>query len=402
MNKIAIVLSAFGALLLTSGQLQALTEKQVSHFDAETLEVKSAKEDTLSTSITLDINSKILSENRKVLVHLPEGYKDSNKTYPVLYVLDGNRHFPHARLSTQILQQQNLVPDMIIVAITNNRGTRTRDLSAEQLTFNQFITDELFPIIQLRFRASEIRTLFGHSMAGYFATNVLAKSPAMFDNYISASPVFQINDRHIVKAFKQLQLPNSLKRSLYFTLTDAVVEGKAAGDAMAEFVDSLSLSSPKGLNWKYDFIPNQVHMTTPYVTLYEGLTFVFSDFQAPKIASLDDYNKIGGLAGINAHYKQRAIKYGVPPVVPERTIRRIGFTLLDQGHAEDALTLLKTNVADNPNSLRALNALASTYEELNQVNKAIKTYNQALVLAKQQSSPAQQHFQTQLKRLTDA
>ena len=256
----------------------------------------------------MTIKSNVLSEERKVLVHLPEGYEESNNQYPVLYVLDGNRHLPHAILSSQILHQESLIPEMIIEAITNNRGTRTRDLSTNKAEFSKFIQDELFPVIQSRYRTSTIRTLFGHSMAGYFATTILADTPNMFDNYIAASPVLQVNDDLIVEAYKQLKMPKISDRTIYFTLTDAAVEGKAADNAMKKFVENLTSLAPKGLNWKYDFIPNQVHMTTPYITLYEGLALVFSDFQAPKIASLRSYTALGGMAGLDKYYKLRAEK----------------------------------------------------------------------------------------------
>lgn len=395
MNKFTIVRSVIYTSLLMLVQSVAVASNEV-----DRLEVKSAQIEKKKTSTTLTIKSKILSEERKVVVHLPEGYKESNKKYPVLYVLDGNRHLPHAILSSQILQQESLVPEMIIVAITNNRGTRTRDLSTNKAAFTQFIRDELFPVIQFRYRTSSIRTLFGHSMAGYFATNILADTPNMFDNYIAASPVLQVNDEHIVKTYQQLKIPNIADRTLYFTLTDAVVEGKAAGDAMKKFVENLTSSEPKGLNWQYNFIPNQVHMTTPYITLYEGLAFVFSDYQAPKIASFRHYKAFGGMAGLKKHYKLRAEKYGVSNVIPERTLRQIGFTILDEGHFKEAVTLLETNAAKNPSSLRALNALGTAYQELQQNKKAIEVYNKALALAKSQSSPAQNHFERELKKLT--
>ncbi|MEW6991448.1 alpha/beta hydrolase-fold protein [Colwelliaceae bacterium 6441] len=390
-----IVRNIICTFLLIFGQPVALASN-----DVQSLEVKSEEMETLSVSTTLNIKSNVLSEERKVLVHLPEGYKESNKAYPVLYLLDGNRHLPHAILSSQILHQESLIPEMIIVAITNNRGTRTRDLSTNKVAFSKFIEDELFPVIQSRYRTSAIKTLFGHSMAGYFATNILADTSNMFNNYIAASPVLQINEAHIVETFNQLQMPNISERSIYFTLTDAVVEGKAAGDAMTSFVANLTSSDPKGLNWSYDFIPNQVHMTTPYITLYEGLTFVFSDFQAPKIASLQDYEALGGMAGLNKHYALRSEKYSVNNVIPERTLRRIGFTILDDGHSKEALIILETNATKNPNSLRALNALGTAYQELQQNQKAIEVYSKALALAKKLSSPAQKRFEREIKKIS--
>lgn len=49
-----------------------------------------AAEKQLTYGSTATINSKAFASEREYYVHLPENYeKDSNKTYPVIYVLHG-------------------------------------------------------------------------------------------------------------------------------------------------------------------------------------------------------------------------------------------------------------------------------------------------------------------------
>lgn len=79
------------------------------------------------------IHSTILNENRNILVHLPSGYNDnlySAQRYPVIYLLDGDAHFPSVAGMVHQLSEINgntICPEMIIVAIPNT--DRTRDLT---------------------------------------------------------------------------------------------------------------------------------------------------------------------------------------------------------------------------------------------------------------------------------
>ncbi len=45
---------------------------------------------TVDVGKRYQINSAILGEQRDLLIHLPEGYQQSDGKYPVIYVLDGD------------------------------------------------------------------------------------------------------------------------------------------------------------------------------------------------------------------------------------------------------------------------------------------------------------------------
>jgi enterochelin esterase-like enzyme len=51
----------------------------------------------------ITISSKILNEDRQILVHLPQDYEYSAKKFPVLYVLDGEFFFYQAIGAVQFL-----------------------------------------------------------------------------------------------------------------------------------------------------------------------------------------------------------------------------------------------------------------------------------------------------------
>ena len=66
------------------------------------------------------VESKILGEKRVMFVRLPENYKNSAATYPILYVLDGHRlvENPYKKIFDQLADNEK-VPDVIMVGIAN-------------------------------------------------------------------------------------------------------------------------------------------------------------------------------------------------------------------------------------------------------------------------------------------
>ncbi len=127
-----------------------------------------AQEKTTQTAISIEIGkrftqySKVLKEERKLLIHLPESYKKSERHYPVIYVLDGNNHYEHTKNAVNLLADNNRIPESIVVAIPNNEGTRTRDLARQRDRFKAYITEEVIPFITKNYRTLEHKTIFGH------------------------------------------------------------------------------------------------------------------------------------------------------------------------------------------------------------------------------------------------
>ena len=367
-----------------------------------------AQQTPVSKSITRTLGkeykftSSVLKEERTLLIHVPNSYSTSSKKYPVIYVLDGNNHFNHAINAASLLSDNGRMPESIIVAIPNNRGTRGRDLGRGKDNFKKYIKEEVIPFVNKKYRTASHKTLFGHSMAGAFTLNYLATEPTMFDAYISASPVVQINNSELLEQFPILFKKNkTLSKPLYFTLADVEAEGQRATDALNKFVALLEKEAPKSFPWKYDFIENQIHMTTPYLTMYKGFTEVFHDFQSPSFTSYLDFKGKGGMNYLKSYYAKRAATYHTENVISENTLRRLSTVLLRENKEKMAIELLRQNVKNHPKSMGALNSLARTYVRLKQIEKAKNIYFTAAKLAEQQGSPNSDYFKRQIKRLEE-
>ena len=73
------------------------------------------------------MTSKVLGEERTILVSIPRGYENGEGRFPVLYLTDGDAHLLHTRGTVDFLARNGLMPDLIIVGVTNT--DRARDLT---------------------------------------------------------------------------------------------------------------------------------------------------------------------------------------------------------------------------------------------------------------------------------
>ena len=79
-----------------------------------------------SDTATIQLHSRILNEKRTLYVSLPEDYKLTRDSYPVLYVLDadGRSLFPNSVAVVRDLQAKGLCPEMILIGIWNTQRNR--------------------------------------------------------------------------------------------------------------------------------------------------------------------------------------------------------------------------------------------------------------------------------------
>ena len=345
------------------------------------------------------LDSKVLAESRQYLVHLPESYKDSDKTYPVIYALDGPSHFKHIVSAMKILHANDRMPEAIIVGIPNNPGTRGRDLSRNNDQFLNFLENELVPLIDNQYRTSSVNTLFGHSLAGYFTFHTMLNG-SRFTNFIAASPHIIANTSDIKSGLETMIKNNKhTGKSIYFTMADAQGDGAGRVKSVETLSEYLGKEKADGLAWKYQPIDQQEHMTTPYLTAFKGLTCVFTDFQTPMFADVKEFTAKGGMAAVTQHYKDRSKKYGAENKVAQRVIRQIAGLYMDEKKMDKAIELLSKSVNDNPTSMRAHFDLARGYQEKGDTSLAIKFYQQTQKLLQPEHGGFARFITTQLTEL---
>lgn len=140
-----------------------------------------------------------------VYVRLPEGYDASDgRTWPVVYLLDGDSLFPLLAPTHLFLGYDEGLPEAIVVGIgygsfdpaINKRnvdftalGEDTRSGEGGAEDFHRFLRDQVIPEVEGRHRGDpQRRILVGQSRAGYFVLWSALKEPDLFQARIASNP----------------------------------------------------------------------------------------------------------------------------------------------------------------------------------------------------------------------
>ena len=161
-----------------------------------------------------DLRAAALKRDYQVFVALPDSYRDSKKTYPVLFVTDANYAFPIARNISQRLTKHAGMEETIVVGLSYAKGdtgvySRRRDYTptvprkhdyrsdmpgrpvalGEAAAYARFLGDQVLPLIAKHYRADMKRKFFvGHSYGSLLGLQILLTEPRMFEHYILGSP----------------------------------------------------------------------------------------------------------------------------------------------------------------------------------------------------------------------
>lgn len=239
------------------------------------------------------LKSKILNEERTLNIYLPYGF-DKTKSYPVIYLLDGsiNEDFIHVSGLVQFFNQMYSMPETIVVGIANvdrkrdfTFHTDLKDLQKDYPTtghsekFISFFEKELKPYVESQFKTTDTY-LFGQSLGGLLATEILLKKPEMFNNYFIISPSLWWDDESLLKQAKELLNKSSdTKKFVYISV------GKGEHPVMVKDAESIYdiLKNSGKKNWKveYKMMEGDNHATILHRSLYEGLVKLFP-YQEPK------------------------------------------------------------------------------------------------------------------------
>ncbi len=230
------------------------------------------------------IESKVLSETRKLLIKLPKDYYGSNKSYPVIYRLDGDMDLfiETSGVIQRLAYGEELIPEMIVVMIENTH--RNRDMMPTNTNFfkqepgakkfKKFIKDELFLHMNRSYRITEERILVGQSLSSIFTLYCFLTCPDFFDSYIASSAGFPDCEAYFIKLTNEmLKIKQKELKKVFlsygakdFLDPDGVIEKQ-----LSNFTQLIQ--SDEHINCMYKIYQEEGHV--PYQSLYHGLKFLY-------------------------------------------------------------------------------------------------------------------------------
>lgn len=349
------------------------------------------------------LQSRILGEQRKIWVHVPDG---ANQKYPVVYVLDGDGHFSSVVGMIQQLSTggNNNCPKMIVVGITNT--DRTRDLTPTHIDaappfmdsvssktsgggehFIAFIEKELMPHIEAKYPTAPYKMFIGHSFGGLAVMQTFVHHTDLFNAYICIDPSMWWDKQKLLKqAEKALAEKKFDGKSLYLGIANTLEEGmdikKVQKDtsAASEHIRSILAldmafvkNKQNGLKYSSKYYPDDTHGSVPFITEYDALRFFF-DFFPMKFSMQDFTDSTGALADkYRNHFANLSQKMGYQLKPDEMEINFIGYDFLSRKLYKTAGSLFKLNVDNYPESFNVYDSYGDYFIAIgDQANAAIQ------------------------------
>ncbi|NQZ80559.1 MAG: hypothetical protein HRT52_06030 [Colwellia sp.] len=341
------------------------------------------------------IFSKTFNEERTLLIKLPEGYENAKNTqYPVFYTLDGTTHFHRVAGTLQWLSDTaNVIPQHIVVGLVADNSNRLRDAHpfktkrykegriAPAADFSHFLTDELVPYIDKKYRTHPMRTLAGHSAAGRSTVHSLTTTKDVFQAFIIMSPVFSESERSISFLQQTAKKLESAIKAPTFVFTSIGFEPNNQ-NTFDRIIDGFKRYAPDNLEWESQIYPQETHMSNPSKTLHNAMQAisVFRGWSVPPKLTHK------GLSAIKLHYQKLSEKFGynIPPV--EGLLINMAYDYLGLKQSEQAIEAFQLATKLYPLSANAHDSLADAYESADLLQQAMAVQKIAVKLAETQQS----------------
>jgi predicted alpha/beta superfamily hydrolase len=366
-----------------------------------------ANADNIILGEKIKIYSKVLDEDRKIVIRLPADYDKSNQKYPVLYLMDGEFFFLQASSAVQFLSelgyiQNQPISQMIIIGIVNvdrnrdytptyapkQKGGLEFPTSGKAEEFLKFLTSELFSYIESNYRTEPYRILAGWSLGGLFTVYTFLEHSDYFSAYLAISPSLWWDGDLFVTKTKTLIEQNKIKEKR-IAVTVGSLEGGDIGRSVRDgFIPLMTNKFGNKGFFKTIEIPNEGHNYGPYKALYEGLQLIYSDWQMPGDILPN------GLKAIKVFYKKLSEKYGYTIDIPEAAYSNLVNYVYNQVSTEAAVKTAKLYVQAYPESSFAYYRLGLFSFLFGNMEEAKESLQKALELENKTSNPNSERIVT--------
>ena len=240
------------------------------------------------------IQSTSVEDDFYLYISLPHSYEATDKSYPVLYILDSDIAYGMAASIARYLQFGGNIPELIIVGIgygtlrKEEGNMRQRDYSPTEKSgkegitggaqnFLNFLTNELFPHIESTYRTDKNdRAVFGYSMAGMFGLYTLFNKPETFNRYIIGSPYLLWDNGVIFDEEERATIKFTEINAKVFISVGSEESAEKYFNPVDELVTLLEEREYDGLILETKVFDGGTHLICPPEALSYGLISVFS------------------------------------------------------------------------------------------------------------------------------
>ncbi len=339
---------------------------------------------TSAQTIYETISSEKLGETRELKIQLPRNYdKNTDKTYPVMIVLDGDYLFEPVAGIVDYYSYWEDMPEMIVVGV-NEAGSREKDanydtqhfLPADQgAAFFEFLGMELLQKIDEKYRTAPFHMIIGHDFTANFINYYLLKPDPIFKGYINLSPDLapEMADR-ITHA-----LATSESKKWYYVATgsDDIPQLRKA---ILSFDDQLKTINNKLVDYKFDDFEGATHYTLVGKAIPSAIEDMFKVYRP---ISREEYRdillqtSISGYDYLADKYETINELYGINKKVRINDFLAINKAIEETHRWEEYKDLAKLAEENYPNTMLSTYFEARYEEETGNPKRAMKLYQKA-------------------------
>ncbi len=255
------------------------------------------QEVTIKDTEVKKIHSAIGNTDYSINIFLPRDYDKTSKSYPVVFILDAEYNFGLVSYATRRLIKDNLIPEVILVGIAYDTtyqwytNYRQRDYTPTKTRlphtgggeiFLGFIKNELIPLIKLKYRITDDRTIVGHSLGASLGFYSLLTKPGLFNRYLLVSPSLWYDNKQLFKIAKEaLPLQDALPTKAYTSIgaLETIQSGQVYDMVadLTEFVTLLNTQTKSNCKLKLEILDNETHRSVFPRAFINGMRILFND-----------------------------------------------------------------------------------------------------------------------------
>ncbi|MBQ0767803.1 MAG: esterase [Bizionia sp.] len=333
-----------------------------------------------------NFESQILNESRQLKIQLPRGYDQSDKSYPVIVVFDGDYLFEMVAGNVDYYGYWEDIPESIVIGV-NQLGKRDDDTAFSELNslpvekgdaFFRFVGEELVPYINKTYRTEKFKVAIGHDKTANFINYFLLKENPLFQAYINLSPDLAPE----MSAFLSERLA-AIESKIFYYLATSSNDVKSLKEKTEGLQTMLNGIDNKNVLKSFDNFEGPTHYSLPAYAIPKALESIFLVFQP---ISKDEYqNTLLKLEGSPVDYlteKYATIEdlFGIKKQISINDFRAIAATINKTEKFEYFEDLGKIARKQYPETLLGNYYLGRYYEKTGSPKKAMKTYQSAYIL----------------------
>lgn len=356
---------------------------------------------------TLDINSKVFNNVRKVKVNLPAEYAEyPNRSYKVIYLFDAQSDplFNFVKETNSYLNSNVNIyvePVILVGIVTTNRQFEFLPKNRTDQPFKDYspkvklggadslaisLRDEVMPLIKSKYRINGYNIAIGHSLGGSFITYALVKFPELFNAVIAISPNYYYDHEQLLSTFDSLATTKILQNKFFY-----IAYGK--GDKLEErfrpssirMESNLKRKSIIGLRWRVQSLDNDSHGTTPLEGIFKGLILFNKDLTATD-EQTDIFlknKKTFYIDNLKAYYKKQTIATGLQlPTIGD--INRLAYNSFYAQNKSDAIKIMQWGISLYPDDANLFDSMGEFQQDAGNTKEAKFYYSEGLKITEKQ------------------